>query len=596
MFGRRLLFSKDSGGSNGAFSFFEATQKVKSTCFGYLDLHPTSEVKKQLLNNKPLARAKAGAVPVSSYTDPKQGNKKYMFLVKDNDATIHFATDTEQERDDWVEVIKEAIKGTTHFLPISGLELPPGALGDNVDANSATFGSAGVSSKNNGARRSVIPAAVDFPNKAGYLKKSSQGKGTFAISVVKKRWFRLAAGELRYYEDEDESATKLKECIHLGGAQILAVPTGPSMPALVHVQFTGGRSMKLEAPTPKIANEWRDAFAETILLLGNMPTPATTAAQKPTRRLNVHDFVPSDTPAGGGGGGGGGSLSSTSQSPLPANGRRARAATTIGSPNSTSSRKADNSDSDEDAPPPSGSFWGRMTSSSKTSPPPPLGSKARSMSTMSLSPAGADGVPVHIPKFAQKHLSATHKSAESNDLLKECLQQNFLVKRLPDLQPLIDLMEDRVAVPGEVVIWQGSSGDAFYALESGQCDVLKDGRVVSKITAGKSFGELALVNNATRQATIRAASVCKLWLFTRNQFREVAVAQEVKQTEERILFLQQIDLFSKLVRSSLEKIADVMVLKSYATGERIIRQGDTGDAFYMILSGRVVVSVFFLLP
>lgn len=340
-------------------------------------------------------------------------------------------------------------------------------------------------------------------------------------------------------------------------------------------QFTGNRSMKLEAPTQKIANEWRDAFAETIMLLAQ--TAPTQGTQKPIRRLNVHDFAPT-TPAASANTNNASFLStnSTNTSPVaPANGRRARAATTISSPGSAAAAlkgsKSQDSDSDEDAPVSTQSFWGRMSISSKSSPVP--SPKPRSMSSVNLhtSAAGASThTEVHIPKFAQKHLSPTHKSIETSELLKECLQQNFLVKRLPDLMPLVELMCEHVAVPGEVVIWQGSSGDTFYALESGHCDVIKDGRVVSRIAAGKSFGELALVNNATRQATIRAASVCKLWCFTRHQYREVAVAQEIKQTEERIAFLKQIALFAKLMPSSLEKIADVMVLKSYATGTFLV--------------------------
>lgn len=106
IFSNRLLFSKDSGTTSGAFSFFEATQKVKSTCFGYLDLQPTTEVKRQLINNKPLTKK-----PVGSY-DTKAVVKKFTFQVKDGDAVVLFATDTEGERDEWVEVIKQAIKGT----------------------------------------------------------------------------------------------------------------------------------------------------------------------------------------------------------------------------------------------------------------------------------------------------------------------------------------------------------------------------------------------------------------------------------------------------------------------------------------------------
>lgn len=55
-----------------------------------------------------------------------------------------------------------------------------------------------------------VEATVDFPHKQGFLKKTSSGSSTFGLKSIKKRWFRLEAGELRYYEDEDVRASKLK--------------------------------------------------------------------------------------------------------------------------------------------------------------------------------------------------------------------------------------------------------------------------------------------------------------------------------------------------------------------------------------------------
>ena len=496
------MFSKDSGGSSGAFSLFEATRMARNTCFGYLDLVSTSDVKKQM---------------------PRKG-KKIQFTVRDGECSVTFGTDTEAEREDWIEVIRESIKGVVHFLPISALELPEGAMGQVLDTSSRDSHHGGGGKGD--VRRSMIPAAIDFPSKSGYLKKTSQGKGTFAVSVVKKRWFRLAAGELRYYEDEDESATKCKECIVLEGAQVLP-PAGTSTAALcvVHVQFTGGRAMKLEASTPKVATEWRDAFSQTIAILANMPSSkASNAPLKPVRRLNIHDFATDkssalghneplraasplsavSSPMGGGSSG------------APA--RRARAQTTLSvSPKRNTAEEYEGSDdgtADQIVESLSQSFWGSWGGggSTKASPSAPAASpaagtgkiaRAQSVHVSSPTTAGSD----YRPKFAQRTPGSTLKTADTVELLKNCLSQNFLVKRLPDLNPLIELMEEKIAVPGEVIIWQGSSGDAFYALESGQCDVLKDGRSVSKIQAGKTFGDLALVNNATRQATIRATQV-----------------------------------------------------------------------------------------
>lgn len=57
--------------------------------------------------------------------------------------------------------------------------------------------------------------------------------------------------------------------------------------------------------------------------------------------------------------------------------------------------------------------------------------------------------------------------------------------------------------------------------------------------------------------------------------------------EEKVQFLRRIELFKKLLPSTIEKIAHVMELKSYRLGDKLVKQGDAGDAFYMIQTGIV---------
>ena len=54
---------------------------------------------------------------------------------------------------------------------------------------------------------------------------------------------------------------------------------------------------------------------------------------------------------------------------------------------------------------------------------------------------------------------------------------------------------------------------------------------------------------------------------------------------EKIQFLRNIELFKKLLPTNIEKIAQVMELKTYNLGDKLITQGDAGDAFYMMQSG-----------
>jgi CRP-like cAMP-binding protein len=72
--------------------------------------------------------------------------------------------------------------------------------------------------------------------------------------------------------------------------------------------------------------------------------------------------------------------------------------------------------------------------------------------------------------------------------------------------------------PGDEVVRQGESGDHFYAVASGQLEVDKDGEIVATIKAGGFFGELALLNDARRAATVRATTPARLFQLDREGF------------------------------------------------------------------------------
>ena len=51
-------------------------------------------------------------------------------------------------------------------------------------------------------------------------------------------------------------------------------------------------------------------------------------------------------------------------------------------------------------------------------------------------------------------------------------------------------------------------GDFFYILASGTCDIYKDGNLVLQVSEGMGFGELALLYDSPRAATVVATSDC----------------------------------------------------------------------------------------
>jgi MFS family permease len=78
---------------------------------------------------------------------------------------------------------------------------------------------------------------------------------------------------------------------------------------------------------------------------------------------------------------------------------------------------------------------------------------------------------------------------------------------------------DEVHVPaGHQVVRQGEAGDRFYLVEQGTLDVSVDGRPGQKLGAGDSFGEIALLRDVPRTATVTARSDTVLYALERNEF------------------------------------------------------------------------------
>jgi MFS family permease len=73
-------------------------------------------------------------------------------------------------------------------------------------------------------------------------------------------------------------------------------------------------------------------------------------------------------------------------------------------------------------------------------------------------------------------------------------------------------------VAGEDVVRQGDDGDRFYVIDDGEVEVLVDGRHIGCQHAGDHFGEVALVRDVPRTATVRATSNTRLYSLERDQF------------------------------------------------------------------------------
>ncbi|KAI9813178.1 MAG: hypothetical protein M1826_002541 [Phylliscum demangeonii] len=198
-----------------------------------------------------------------------------------------------------------------------------------------------------------------------------------------------------------------------------------------------------------------------------------------------------------------------------------------------------------------------------------------------------------------------HKSREQLTRLKTAVAGNFLFAHLDEeqmAQVLGALVEKPIPAKEIKVITQGDVGDYFYVVERGQFDIYVNasgayqvgpagmGDKVSTTGPGGSFGELALMYNAPRAATVisTAPDSC-LWALDRVTFRQIVMDSTFQRRRMYEAFLEEVPLLSSLTAYERSRIADALDTLKFPAGATIIRQGDPGEAFYILESGQAEV-------
>src|SRR6516225_9968104 len=79
--------------------------------------------------------------------------------------------------------------------------------------------------------------------------------------------------------------------------------------------------------------------------------------------------------------------------------------------------------------------------------------------------------------------------------------------------------------PGDIIFRQGDLGDSVYAIEDGECEALCDQNgeqeLVATLGRGEYFGEMALLSDRTRNATIRARTAMNVFIIPKDDFNKL---------------------------------------------------------------------------
>jgi HlyB family type I secretion system ABC transporter len=152
---------------------------------------------------------------------------------------------------------------------------------------------------------------------------------------------------------------------------------------------------------------------------------------------------------------------------------------------------------------------------------------------------------------------------------------------------------------GDVVVKQGDPADSFYVLTTGRARALKikpDGEEIplGVLKPGDSFGEAALAEGGTRNATVRCSTAVDVLRIDRDDFlhlvRQIPDLKQYVETtgRNRALqsFLYQFSNFGRLPTPVLRGVIDKLKPVTFEKGNLIIREGDDAGPLYILQKGR----------
>ncbi len=160
---------------------------------------------------------------------------------------------------------------------------------------------------------------------------------------------------------------------------------------------------------------------------------------------------------------------------------------------------------------------------------------------------------------------------------------------------------------------EGQASDRMYLLVEGEVSLLRNKKTLDIVKAGEIFGEIAVITQQPRSATAMARKFCQVLVMDARQFQQALQATPefalmlmnimnnrlrltlalMKQTASLPSFGDRDDLrvFDKKMMEDLVAAFRARPPQTFPTGRVIMKEGDAGVSMYIVIRGRITVSI-----
>lgn len=192
--------------------------------------------------------------------------------------------------------------------------------------------------------------------------------------------------------------------------------------------------------------------------------------------------------------------------------------------------------------------------------------------------------------FKPRFLEKTDQQVQK---IQMTLMKSFMFNSLEkhDQNIIVGAMKIQLFKNGDTVIKQGDDGDELFIIGSGKlrcCKKLNDNPeevFLKNYEPGEVFGELALLYNAPRAASVYAEDNCELYSLDRDTFNHIVKNSTIQRRQKYEEFIQKIEILKDLDSYERQKICDCLTTEEFKKGDFVIKEGEEGYRFYLVQQG-----------
>lgn len=196
------------------------------------------------------------------------------------------------------------------------------------------------------------------------------------------------------------------------------------------------------------------------------------------------------------------------------------------------------------------------------------------------------------------NLMAT-QSADFDDATFELLTNAlrdffFLEKEASDssrMRLLLGAMEHELVPKGTNLLTEGEAGNKMYILESGDVQVTIKNIKIRQMGRGALLGELALLYDAPRSATVRCLSECSLWSLKRDIFKQIQALAASASLLQRSKWVYAVPELSAMGSVEVSRIVRTMQSHIYLMGENLFTAGELTNKCFLVEKGELAIKI-----